>query len=376
MDEGLLVGLMNRLHRIDGHLIHSLLVVKDGCLVFEEYFDGLDVDLSDPDLFRGDTLNRVPKGFGRDVLHHSASVTKSVTAQLLGIALEEGYVAGIDAPLFSLFPEHAGLRSPGKEGITLRHMLAMTSGLSFDEESHPIADPRNDAHRLFLSDDPVAFVLEREVTGKPGATYRYNSGTTFLLGEIIRRATGMSLAEFARERLFGPLGISTYEWAPMQGAPDLPYGAGGLYLRPRDLAKIGQLMLQDGAWNDRQVLSQEWVRRSVTRQAQVARGGHFQGYGYHWRLGRFGGRNAYWAAGWGGQYVVVFPELELVFVQTAGAYGGESVPLAYDEILEAYVLPAVGGVGRSPPADEVLEDRPAGAPVRSEEHGREDCLEP
>jgi CubicO group peptidase (beta-lactamase class C family) len=340
MDERLLVSLMNRLHRSAGNLIHGLLVVKGGALVFEEYFPGRDVDLSDPEILRGDTLNLVPVSFGREVLHHCASVTKSVTSQLFGIALGRGGIHDTDAPMFSFFPDYADLRSPAKDSITLHHMLSMTSGLPFDEESYPLTDPRNDARRLFLSKDPLAFMLAREPKSAPGSTYQYGSGTTVLLAEIIQRSTGTDLSAFAEEHLFRPLGISSYRWAPLQGDPDVPDGAGGLYLRPRDMAKLGQVMLQGGRWKGEEVLPADWVRRSVSPQITVPRRGSFRAYGYQWKLGLLGGHEAYWAAGWGGQYVVVFPDLDLVCVQTAGRYRGEHVPLDFEEILQAYVLPA------------------------------------
>jgi len=341
MDEGYLVSLMNRIERTESHLIHGLLIVKGGSLVFEEYFDGQDIPLQTGNLLLGDTLNLEWKHFDRDEFHHCASVAKSVTSQLVGIAVDRGYLSGTGASMISFFPDYARFRSPEKDRITVDHMLTMTSGLPFDEQSSPIADPGNDARRLFYSEDPIAFMLARAVVHAPGTTYQYNSGTTVLLGEIVRRASGMSLPSFAREHLFGPLEISGFEWARIPRAQGVTMAAGMLYLRPRDMAKIGQLMLEEGVWNGRRVVSSEWVRRSVTQAIGMRGEGHARGYGYQWKLGRYGGFDAFWAAGWGGQYVVVIPDLELVFVQTAGRYQGENIPLAYDEIIEAYILPAV-----------------------------------
>jgi CubicO group peptidase (beta-lactamase class C family) len=341
-----IVGLMNRLRRHEDHLIHSLLIVKDGALVFEEYFDGRDVDFFGEDLLLGDTLNLVERHFTRDDLHHCASVTKSVTSQVFGIAMDRGHISGTDATMFSFFPDYAYLRSPEKDQISVRDMLSMTSGLPFDENTYPIADDRNDAFQLYFSEDPIAFVLSQDVAYPPGTTYQYNSGTTVLLGEIIRRAAGESLTSYAEEHLFSPLGIHSYEWARMPEAPGVSYGAGGLYLRPRDMAKIGQLMLQDGAWAGRPVLSSEWVRRSVTEEIMVLDGGDAEGYGFQWKLGRFGGTDAYWAAGWGGQYIVVFPDQDLVFVQTGGRYSRENVPVRYNDIIENHILPAVDAGSR------------------------------
>lgn len=341
MEPGPFVDLMNRLQQQEDHRIHSILVVRHGSLVFEEYFAGGDVDLRDERLLRGDTLNLVWKEFTRDVPHFCASVTKSVTSQLLGIAVDRGIIAGTDETMFSFFPDYAEYQSADKDRITLHHMLTMTAGLPFDENTHPIADDRNDARRLFFSDDPLAFTLGTSVVDEPGSTYRYNSGTTVLLGEIIRRASGMSVPAFAERHLFGPLRIRSYEWVGMAGAGEVTHSAGGLYLRPRDMAKIGQLMLDDGLWNGDRVLSSEWVRRSLTPEIATPGLGNQRGCGYQWRIGRFGGFDAYWAAGWGGQYVIVLPELDLVFVQTGGQYRGENIPVSHVEILEAHILPAV-----------------------------------
>lgn len=342
MDSDPIVRLMNSLHRHENHLIHSIVIVKDGSLVFEQYFDGGDVDLFREDLIVDDRLNLTEKQFNRYEPHYCASVSKSVTSQLIGIALEQGYITGTDAKMLSFFPDYAGLGSPEKDQITIHQMLAMTTGLPFDEQTYPIADSRNDAHQLFISADPVAFVFGKDVVHAPGTTYRYNSGTTVVLGEIIRRTTGRSVPSFAEEHLFKPLQISSYMWAPMPEAPEIAYAPGGLYLRPRDMAKIGQLMLQEGIWNGNRVLSSDWVHNSVTQAIPVSDQGHADGYGYQWKLGRFGGVDAYWADGWGGQYIVIFPDLSLVFVQTAGRYQRERIPFDSDEVIENYILPAIG----------------------------------
>jgi CubicO group peptidase (beta-lactamase class C family) len=341
MKPGPLVSLMNLLNTREPHLIHSILIAKDGSLVFEEYFEGADLDLLDEDFFRGDSLNLTVRRLTGNDLHSCASVSKSVTSQLIGVSVDRGYVAGTNLTMMSFFPDYGEFRSPAKDQISVHDMLTMTTGLPFDENSYPITDPRNDAFRLYFSRDPVAFVLGRSVAHRPGTTYQYNSGTTVLLGEIIRRSTGQSVPSFAEEHLFSPLGISAYEWAELPEAPGVSHSAGGLYLRPRDMAKIGQLMLQDGVWNGRRILSSDWVHRSVMPEVPLPGQTFALGYGYQWKVGRFGGSNAFWAAGWGGQYIVVLPDIGVVFVQTGGRYGGETMPVTYDEIIVNHILPAI-----------------------------------
>lgn len=337
MDPEPFVRLLNRLHNTGGHLIHSILVVKDGVLVFEAYFDGSDFNMFDENITTSCVLCMEEKHFTEDELHYTASVTKSVTSMLVGIAMDHRYISGTDAPMFSFFPDYEHLRTPEKDRITIHHMLSMTSGLPFDETSYPIANPRNDAHQLFVTDDPVAFTLSQDLFAAPGTAYEYNSGTTVLLGEIIRRVTGQAVRAFAEEHLFGPLGITSYRWADCFGAPDVNFASGGLYLRPRDMAKIGQLMLQDGVWNGSRVLSSDWVQRSVEVAIPLYDGSTY-GYGYQWRLRRPGGVAGFYAAGWGSQYIAVFPELNIVFVQTGGRYAGQRIPISNDMIIEQVVL--------------------------------------
>jgi CubicO group peptidase (beta-lactamase class C family) len=335
------VRLLSRLREADDDLVHSILVAKDGALVFEAYFDGSDMNFFDENLLVSCVLCLKETHFTRDDLHFNASVTKSVTSMVFGIAVDRGHISGTDLPMVSFFPDYAHLRTPAKDSITVHHMLSMTAGLPYDEGTYPIADPRNDAHRMFVTEDPLAFVLGADVVHAPGTTYIYNSGTTVLLGEIIRRSTGQSFPEFTEEHLFGPLGITSYRWAFLHGAPAVAFASGGLYLRQRDMATIGQLLLQDGVWNGRRILSADWVRRSVAMAIALFNRGRAYGYGYQWRLARFGGISGFYAAGWGGQYIVVLPELNIVFVQTGGRYAGERIPISYDTIIERYVLPAV-----------------------------------
>lgn len=339
MDTEPFLRLLKWLHDADDHKIHSILVVKDGALVFEVYCDGSDFNLFDENLLTECTLCLEDIAFTRDELHFAASVTKSVTSILVGIAVDRGHVSDTDAPMFSFFPDYAHLRSPSKDSITVHHMLSMTTGLPFDESTYPITDSRNDAFQLFVAEDPVEFALADEVVHPPGTTFLYNSATTVLLGEIIRRTTGQSVASFAEDHLFAPLGITSYRWAGSMRAPEVTFASGGLYLRPRDMAKIGQLMLQEGVWNGRRVVSSDWVQRSVSMAIPLFNRSGAYAYGYQWRLGRIGGFTAFYAAGWGGQYIVVLPELDIVFVQTGGWY--EHNPIRYDTIIEQYVLPAV-----------------------------------
>jgi CubicO group peptidase (beta-lactamase class C family) len=223
----------------------------------------------------------------------------------------------------------------------------MTSGIPWDE-SYPYTDARNDlGHMLFFSPDPVRYVLEKRLASRPGETFVYNSGTTNLLGEIVHRKTGILLAEYARENLFHPLGITSFEWVSFPASPKMAVASSLLYLKPRDMAKIGQLYLQEGSWDGKQIVSAEWVRESTAIIAQP--GWDFgpaftnTGYGYLWWRGKFtnGDTDTIFAAGWGGQFIFIMPKINTVVVTTGGNYADSYAGLF--EMINRYVLASIYG---------------------------------
>jgi len=283
--------------------ISSLLIVRHGYLVYEEYFRGHD----------------------RERLHPVYSVTKSVTSALIGIALEQGKIASIDLKLLDLFPEYQSLANMtvAKGQITLRHVLQMKAGFAWDEWSTPYGSPNNPTTQLVQSSDWIKFVLDLPMAGIPGVTFTYNSGCTMLLSGVLKNATGMSARSYAERVLFNPLGISAYTWE--MGPNNIANTGWGLSLRSRDMAKLGYLYLRNGVWKERQVVSQEWVDQSSQPHIRFANGG---GYGFQWWLLALGEGGsdpmAPYAAGWGGQYIFVIPERDMVAVSTAEEYNGQS----------------------------------------------------
>ena len=343
MDTERISAFMDALSAYPDHWIHGVLVIKEGKLVFEEYFEGRDLDLSDLD----GKLDFRTMDFDRDTLHSAASVSKSVTAVLFGIAIDKGLVAGIDETLFSFFPDYEYLNDPIKSQITLAHMLSMGSGLPWTE-AYSYDDPRNDLTAMISSEDPIAYVLSKETVEDPGTKFIYNSGTTNLLGEIIRRQSGLTLVSFAEQYLFAPLEIKTYEWYPFPSNPEMMVASSTLYLRPRDMAKIGQLYLDGGMWQGTRVVSENWVSQSTKKViGMVASESPVSNlnpaYGYQWWLGTFptGETETYFAAGFGGQFIFVLPKQEMVVVFTAGGFEDGN----YDALLQIvndYILPAAG----------------------------------
>lgn len=330
LDGAVLCPLVNRLAGWKDADIHAVLVARHGRLVFEHYFSGSDERFGRP---IGEVV------FGRETRHDERSVTKSVTALMVGIAIEHGWIKSVDEPVLSFFPEYADLRSPEKERITLRHLLTMSSGLEWHESDIPYFDDANSENRMDDAPDPYRFALEQPVAATPGRVYNYNSGSSEVLGAVLRKATGKPLDELARTLLFEPLGITDVEWRSY--AQGNASAAAGLRLRPRDLAKLGQLVLQKGAWHGTQLVPAAWVAAATSPQIN-GEGLFF--YGYQFWLGRsfVAGREIDWAAavGLGGQRVYIVPALDLVLVVNAGLYKSPlqgSVPLA---ILDRYVLAA------------------------------------
>jgi CubicO group peptidase (beta-lactamase class C family) len=331
MDEKRLSQAVERIRSGIYQNVHSLVIVKDGKLVFEEYFPGYDFKYEDEQL-RGDYVQH-----DADTRHNLASVTKSFTSALVGIAIDQGSIPGVEAGLYTFYPEHAGLSDAQKEKITLEDLLTMRGGFEWNEEDVPYSDPRNDLIMLFRVSDPVKYILSKPMSSEPGSTFYYSGGCTNLLGDIIRRTTGLRMDAYAEKHLFEPLGITSFQWDFIN--PDFVHASGNLYLRPRDLAKFGLLYLQGGLWDGKRILSEAWVQASTAEQVKLST---FDGYGYQWWRKTYpmgdGEVQSFFAAGWGGQYIKVFPELEMVVVFTGGNYAS---PDPVDAIISDYILPAV-----------------------------------
>ena len=321
------------LDRLRTSNIHSVLVVRRGALAFEHYRDGNDQQwlVSLPNANHGPTVK-----------HDLRSITKSVISLLVGIAVDRKLIPGLDEPIFNYLPDYLDLRTPEKDRITLRHLLTMAAGLEWNEYL-PYTDPNNSEIMMFRSGDRLRYALQPRVVAAPGSEWNYSGGCTELLGAIVAKASGKPIEEFANEALFTPLGISDVEWARY---PDnIPAAASGLRLRSRDLAKIGQLVLKRGLWNDKRILAEQWIEESTAPQIGPADQVYF--YGYQWWLGRslIDRREITWIAGFGlgGQRLFIVPALDLISVVTAGHYTDTMQNWLPLSIFNRYVLPAIAG---------------------------------
>ncbi len=328
---GLIKELFERIGDNSYKNIHSVLLVKNGELVVEKYFPGQD------------SFGQY-RTFTRDTLHEMHSATKSVNSILIGIAIDQHLIRGVDEKISTFFPEYSDIfTNKGKDVICLKDLLSMTAGLSWDEWNYPDTDPRNDLVMMASKADFFRYVLEKPVATTPGAKFVYNSGVSLMLGEIIYKVSGLRADKFAERHLFSPLGITNYSWGK---APNgVVNTLGGLALRPRDMAKIGQLYLNGGRWAEKQIVSEKWVKESTKQQigaSQLPTWFLADGYGYQWWLGSFHVRGqtigSYSARGRGGQFIIVFPVLQMVAVFT-GWNDNELLGQPLD-MLQRCILPA------------------------------------
>ncbi len=296
--------------------LHSLLIVRDGYLVVERYFDG----------------------WSAERLHPLQSVSKSFTSALVGIAIGQGAITGVDERMVDFFPDLSGVRNLDgrKRRISLEHLLTMRSGTDYNERAPD--SPHDQLNRLRHGWD--RFYLDRPMVTEPGSVFQYDSGGVILLSSLLEARTGLHADAFAARHLFEPLGIERADW--FRNADGHPHTGGGLDLRPRDMAKLGLLYLRGGRWGDRQVVPEEWVRASTELQVERQGNGHNIGYGYLWWIlepdpDGAGGDNIYAAQGFRGQYIFVVPEHDLVVAITGGTqrYSDEVRPIGmlYDRIL-------------------------------------------
>jgi len=328
MDGAMLRGIAARFAACEEARAHAVVVARHGALVYEHYFTGEDWRWTS-------SLGVV--AFDAAVKHDLKSITKSVTSLLVGTALDRGWIDALDTPVFTYFAEHEDLRSSAKDRITLAHLLTMSAGLAWDERG-AWDGPTNDERLMDESADPYRYVLERDPAVPPGRFFDYCGGPPTLLQAVIQKTSGKVLDAVAREELFGPLAITDVEWTRFPSGDVRGYG--GLRLRARDLAKIGQLVLDRGAWQGKQIIRPEWIAAST---APRINGDGIFFYGYLWWLGRFlvERREIRWIAGFGngGQRLYIVPRLDLVVAVNAGAYGAPQI--VGETVLKRHVLPAI-----------------------------------
>ena len=331
-----IVDMVNFIDNSSGSQIHNILIIKDKKLVFEKYFRALGYSNSPPSL----SSNII--SYNRDMLHWWASGSKSVTSVLFGIAIDKGLINNdVNEKILTYFPNYASILTGEKENLTVKHLLTMSSGLDWDESTYLFGDPRNDVTQLFQQSDPIRFTLMKSLHATPGIVFHYNSGVTNVLAQIISLKSNRNLLQFAEENLFQPLGITQYEWQRLSG--NYYFASGGLSLRPRDMAKIGFLFLNDGKWNSNQIISQDWINASKQNYINPDMG-FANGYGYQWWLNSVesGGNTIEYlfAAGYGEQLMFIVPTLDLIVIFNC-AYFDVPISVSPYQLIDDYIVPAL-----------------------------------
>ena len=308
--------------------IGSVLIARHGKLAYEGYFDG-----------------------DAGTLRNTRSATKSITDVLIGIAIDEHKLSGVDAKILTLLPERARKiqnPDPRKAAITVEDFLTMSSPLECDDWNDA---SRGNEERMYVVEDWAQFILDLPIRGRMhvgeqveapphGRYFSYCTGGVFTLSEVLEKATGMRTDHYARKKLFRPLGITNVEWvySPM----NVPQTGGGLQLTSRDLLKIAQLYLDGGEWRGKRIVSEAWVRSSTQPHARIDEATE---YGYLWWLKSFkSGEKSYPAffmTGNGGNKVVAIPALDMAVVITSTNYNTHGMHEQTDKILTDYVLAAI-----------------------------------
>lgn len=299
---------------------HSLIIVRNGYLIVEEYFNG----------------------FNSERIHMQQSVTKSFTSAVIGMAIEQGHIKGVDEKILDFFPEIKNIQNMDerKASIKLKDLLTMRSGTDYHERGQD--SPHFQLNRLSKGWD--IFYLNRPMVCDPGTKYLYDSGGVILMSAMLKNRSGMHVDQFAVKYLFAPLGIEKYFW--FKNSEKHPHTGGGLNLRPLDMAKFGLLYLRNGKWEDKQVIPEWWVKESFKKHVTFSNNmrRHTSGYGYLWWIQPpdpkgSGEQNIYAARGAYGQFIFVIPEHKMVVAVTGNAKGA-----AYQNpinFLYSHILPAV-----------------------------------
>jgi len=340
--------------------VDRLVVVRNGKLVLSERFArdynqiskgqksaigcGVDACNDSTELHEFNYLHPTWHPFykGRPV-HTLQSVSKSVSATLIGIAIGRGEIKSVKEPLLSFFDKYDLSKvDPRLRKATLADLLTMRSGIEWHEVDRPL-DETNTTLLLERSNDWVSFTLNQPMDAEPGQKWAYNSGGSALMAEIIRKATGQQIDKYAEKYLFGPLGIRDYYWK--KTPTGLPDTEGGLYLEAEDLARIGQLYLNDGMWNGKRILPAGWAKEATTRFVTNVNPGNTNtpGYGYQWWRDDRRGVEVWSGKGFGGQFLIVVPQYNIVAVANSWNVFGAQVqgilrPLI-DAVLDAVNVP-------------------------------------
>jgi CubicO group peptidase (beta-lactamase class C family) len=322
LDPMLIAELFNNAAELE--TLYGLLVIKDGYLIAEDYFNGGSVEQQT----------------------FMASATKSITSAIVGIAMDQGCLTSLDQKMIDFFPEFSDqISDPRKEQITIRDLLQMRSGYVW-EEREQYMDSFFSSRGYWLP-----FIVKFPLTSDPGTDFGYSNLTSHILGVIVARACDVDLKSYAQEHLFSLINVELGEWSVDEDGYN--YGSHGISLSSRDRAKVGLLYLNDGVYDGNQVISAEWVENSLQRYSSgidisgwipgiTSRVGYYKdiGYGYQWWSAKAGDHYFYYAAGHGGNQIILLDEFDMVIVTSADRLYGDFGESAWDK--EKAIIEIVG----------------------------------
>lgn len=294
--------------------VESLIVYSQGVIKFEKYYND----------------------FKKDSLHMIQSQTKSVVSLLMGIAIDKGYIKSENDPVSAYFPQYFNKDDNLKSSVTIRDLLTMSAGFDW-EEMLPANDPKNANMNMFRSNKWLNYALTRPMAKKPFTEFKYNSGLPIIVAGIIEKATKMKLEEFAGKYLFEPLEIKYYRW--QQDSTGFCHAGGGLSLKPIDMLKMGILILNNGRFNNQQLISALWIRKST--DSYLPTNFDTSTYGYFWWIREYNingvkATRVITAEGAGGQKMYIFPEYQLIIAFTERNF---STPQVSPLFIKESILP-------------------------------------
>lgn len=313
--------------------IHSVLIAKDNKLVYENYFDGKDESWGSNLGYANHDLHK---------LHDIRSISKSIVAACIDIAIQQNKIKSIDESIFNYLTDYKEFENDQNKKITIRHLLTMSSGLNWDEDV-PHGTKANDETQMERSGNPIEYLLKKSSLYAPGTFWKYNSGGVQVLAEIIKEATGYRIDDFANKFLFEPLVIKEYKW--IKSHRNFPAAASGLRLTSRDLLKFGLLYLNNGKWNNQQLLSEIFVSETLKTQILRDQKNSTKGYSFLFWTQTDTAKNTQSplliARGNGGQRIFIDKDSNLVVVITAGNYNKPALINIPELVFDKYILTAL-----------------------------------
>ncbi len=268
--------------------LRCLIVYKDGNIVKDDYFIG---------------TSQTP--------HDVRSVTKSITATLTGIAIDNGFLASENENINSYLTPYVNPINATWSNVKVRDVISMTTGITVDE----LANPSEYVNWFYNAPNQLDYTLNIPIENNPGEVFTYNSGITHLMSAVITQSTNLTTEQFAKDYLFNPLNINNYSWeTDKQGVYN---GGAGLQISPRDMLKVGQLYLNNGEFNNTRIVSEEWISKASSFKVSTNSAQSFgPNYGYSWWIGNAHNHDYFFANGYGGQFIVIVPDSNLIVIAT------------------------------------------------------------